>query len=136
MEVDLHHEVRCQGTAVVVREGGDPQERGDAAHPRRVGLYEVGGARLDERRVLADAGQHLTGGDRGVQRRRERGMPLGVVGVERFLDPGEVEPLQHPAGTGGGDPVPLLVGVDHQRNAVAEVFADRLDPLEVDGRVR
>ncbi len=43
--------------------------------------------------VLGHAGQHLAGGDRRVEHRRQRGVALGVVGVERLLDPGQVERL-------------------------------------------
>ncbi|MGW9176881.1 hypothetical protein, partial [Streptomyces decoyicus] len=57
-------------------------------------------------------------------------LPLGVVRVQRLLDPGQLEPFQGPPGPPGGGPVPLLIGVHHQRDAVAEVAADRRDAPE------
>ena len=83
-------------------------------------------------RVLGEAGEHLAGGDRGVELRGERGVAFGVVGVERLLDPGQLELLELAADAQRGRAVPLLVGVDHQRHAVAEVLAHRLDPAQVD----
>ena len=82
----------------------------------------------DQLAVLGDAGQHLAGGDRGVERGGQRGVALGVVRVERLLDPDQVELSKIAAHALRGRPVPLLVGVDHQRHVVAQVLADRLDP--------
>jgi hypothetical protein len=45
----------------------------------------------DQLPVLGHAGQHLAARDRGVEWRRQRGVALGVVGVERLLDPDQVE---------------------------------------------
>ena len=85
--------------------------------------------------VLGDAGQHLAGGDRGVERGGELGVTFGVVRVERLLDPDQVELLEGAADPHGGRPVPLLVGVDHERHVVAEVLADGGDPGQVDPAV-
>ena len=92
--------------------------------------------RFDQPDVFADTRQHLPGGDRRVQRSRELRMSERVVRVERLLDPHQVELLQHAAEPQCRRPVPLLVRIHHQRYAVAEVLADRADPLEVDPRVR
>ena len=54
--------------------------------------------------------------------------PSRVVGVERLLDPDQVELLQRPADAQRGRPVPLLVGVHHERHAVAQVLAHRARP--------
>ncbi len=135
MQMDLHHEVRRQAQPLVVRERHHPQERGDPTDPRCVRLDEVRGARLDQPGVLLGAGEHLAGGHRGIERRRQRGMPLGVVRIQRLLDPGQLELFQGPPDPLGGGPVPLLIGVHHHRDAVAEVTAYRLDAPEVGRRV-
>ena len=114
---------------------GDLQERRDAADARRVGHQVVGGAVADQLAVLGGAGQHLAGGDRRVELRGERGVAFVVVGVERLLDPDEVELLEDAAHALRGRAVPLLVGVDHQRHVVAEVLAHRLDALDVERAV-
>lgn len=101
---------------------GELEELGDAADARGVRLDDVAGVVPYELVVLGDAGQHLARGDRGVQGGGERGVALGVVGVERLLDPDEAEALQGAAHALGGGPVPLLVGVDHERDVVAEVL--------------
>ena len=80
------------------------------------------------RTCSADAGQHLAGGDRGVERRGQLRVPLGVVRVERFLDPDQVELLQRPPDPQRRTAIPLLVGVDHQRYVGAEMLADGVRP--------
>jgi hypothetical protein len=76
----------------------------------------------DQIAVLGGAGQHLAGGDRRVELGGERGVALVVVGVERLLDPDQVVLLEDAAHALRGRPVPLLVGVDHDRHRVAEVL--------------
>ena len=66
----------------------------------------------------------------GVSKLRLRSAWPTASRVQRLLDPDQVEGLEltaHPLRAGA---VPLLVGVDHQRS-VAEVLAQRGDPLEV-----
>ena len=50
-------------------------------------------------------------------------MALEVVGIERLLDPGQVELLEGAAGPRGFLAIPLLVGIDHEREIVAQVKA-------------
>ncbi len=59
-------------------------------------------------------------------------MAFVVIGVERLFDPDQVELLEDTAHALRGRPVPLLVGVDHQRHIVAEMLAHRLDALDVE----
>jgi hypothetical protein len=66
---------------------------------------------VDEVDVFADAGQHLAGCDGGVEGLGELGVPFGVVGIEGFLDPHEIELFQRAAHPHDCRPVPLLVGV-------------------------
>ena len=134
VQVDLHRVVRREREPGVGGERGEPEERGDPADARRVGLHDAAVAGVDQRHVLRHRGQHLAGRDRGVERTRQVGVADRVPGVERLLDPDQVELLQlaaHPAGAGA---VPLLVGVDHQRG-VTEVLADRGDTAQVLGPV-
>ena len=86
----------------------------------------------DQLAVLGGAGQHLAGGDRRVELGGQRGVAFVVVGVERLLDPDQVELLEDAAHALRGRPVPLLVGVDHDRHRVAEVLAHGLDALDVE----
>jgi hypothetical protein len=86
--------------------------------------------------VLGDAGEHLAGGDGCVEAVGQGGVALSVVCVEWFLDPFQLEMFQDAAEALGGRPVPLLVGVDHERELVAEVFAYGLQPAQVGGGVR
>ncbi len=58
-------------------------------------------------------------------------MPLGVVAVQWLLDPDQVEGLQAPAHAPRHRPVPLLVGIDHQRESLAQVLAHRADAVQV-----
>ena len=81
--------------------------------------------------MLGHAGQHLAAGDGGVKQRSQRGMALGVVGVQRLFDPGQVQRLDQAAEALGGDAVPLLVGVDHQVGAAIEQAVHRLHPRQV-----
>ena len=53
-----------------------------------------------------------------------------VPGVQRLLDPHQVVALEFTAHPAGPLPVPLLVGVDHQRR-VAQMLLDRRDPFQV-----
>jgi hypothetical protein len=90
---------------------------------------------MDELRVLVVAGEHLAGGDGGVQRGGELRMAFVVVGVERFLDPREVEGLEPAAHAHRRHAIPLLVRVHHQREAVAEVAPHGFHALHVGGDV-
>ena len=102
----------------------------------RVGLNDVDRLVLDQCDVLTDAGKHLAGRDRRVQRGRQLRVTLCVVGVERLFDPDQVELLQRPADSHGRWSVPLLVGIDHERDIGAEVLPDGGNPVEVDPVVR
>ena len=62
-------------------------------------------------------------------------MALDVVGIERLLDPDEVELFERAADPLGGRAVPLLVGIDHQRHAVADDLPHRLEAAQVAHRV-
>ena len=65
----------------------------------------------------------------------KRGMAFGVVGVQRLLDPREVQRLDQLAEALRGDAVPLLVGVDHQVHAAVDQLVHGLHALQVDHRV-
>jgi hypothetical protein len=63
--------------------------------------------------------------------RDDPGMAGHVVGGDRLLEPGEIEGLK---GAGRADRLigrPFHVGVDHEREAVAEMLAHGGDPLDV-----
>ena len=62
-------------------------------------------------------------------------MALDVVGIERLLDPDEVELFERAADPLRGRAVPLLVGIDHQRHAVAHDLPHRLEAAQVAHRV-
>src|SRR5215207_9823966 len=96
-----------------------------------IGLDDVGGLGVDESDVFGDAREHLAGGDRGVQRPGELGVPVGVIGIQRFLDPDQVEALEQPANPLRRGPVPLLIGIDHEWNVIAQVFPYPLEPGDV-----
>ena len=132
MRVDLHGEVGRQLQAGVLGEDREPAELRDPADARGVGLDDVAGAQLDEPLVLGDGGEHLAGGDGRGDLADELGVARVVVGVQRLLDPHEVELLHGPAHAHGGRTVPLLVGVDHEREVLAEVLAHGGQALEVD----
>ena len=114
---------------------GDLQELRYTADARRIGLDEVHRVVVDQRPMLGDAGEHFARGDRRHQLRREPRVALDVIGIERLLDPDEIELLERPADAFGSGPVPLLVGVDHQRHAAVDGLAHRLHPLQVEHRV-
>ena len=88
------------------------------------------------RPLCSATGQHFAGGDGGVQGVGQVGVAFEVVGVQRLLDPDEVEFLQLAAHPQGGGAVPLLVGVDHEGHVPADVLADAGDTAEVLGGVR
>jgi hypothetical protein len=108
---------------------------GDAADPGSVGLNVVHRPALDEEAMLGSTGEHLTGGDRGVKLVGKHGVALGVVAVQGFLDPRQAVAFELPADAERGDPIPLLICVDHQGHLVAQLGADRLDAIQVDPRV-
>ena len=85
--------------------------------------------------MLGGAGEHLAGRDRRVELGRQRGVAFVVVGVERLLDPDQVEVFEDAAHALRGRPVPLLVGVDHDRHRIAQALAHRLDTLDVERTV-
>ena len=76
--------------------------------------------------MLGGAGQHLAGGNRRVEARGQRGMAFVVVGVQRLLDPDQVEFLEDTAHALGRGAVPLLVGIDHDGRGIAQVGAHGL----------
>jgi hypothetical protein len=57
-------------------------------------------------------------------------------GASGFLDPHQPELFEGPAYSHRGGPVPLLVGVHHERHGVADVLADGANPPQVPGPVR
>jgi hypothetical protein len=59
-------------------------------------------------------------------------MAFVVVRVERLFDPDQSELLEDAAHALRSRPVPLLIGVDHQRHIVAQMLAHRLDALDVE----
>ena len=133
--MQLHREVRRQHQPGLLGLGGDFQKGRDAADPRRVGHQDVGRTVADQLAVLGGAGQHLAGGDRCIELRRQRGMACVVVSIQRLFDPDQVHRLEDAAHALRRRPVPLLVGVDHQRRVIAQVFAHRLHALDVERAV-
>ena len=99
-------------------------------------MDDVDGAVLDQADVFGDAGEHLAGGDGGVERVGQLGVAFGVVSVQRLLDPDQVELFEDPAEAHGGGSIPLLIGVDHERDIVADMLADGAHALDVDLVVR
>jgi len=97
-----------------------------------MGHQVVGGAVANQLAVLGRAGQHLVGGDRCVELRRQRSVSLEVVGIQRLFDPDQIELLEDAAHALSSRPVPLLVRVDHQRRFIAQVLANGLDALDVE----
>src|SRR5215212_4129693 len=134
--MNLHREVRCQIQVLGLSQRRKFEELGDAADTRGIRLDDVRGTGLNELDVFGDAGQHLPGGDRGVQRPGQLCMALGVIGIQRFLDPDQVETLEQPAHPLCAGPVPLLIGIDHQGNVITQMFPDTLDPGDVGLPVR
>ncbi|MCY1231273.1 hypothetical protein D9M72_437150 [compost metagenome] len=115
---------------------GDLEERRDAAHPRRVRHQVVRRAMADQLAVFGRARQHFAGRDRRVELRRQRGVALVVIGIQRLLDPDEVEGLEGAAHALRRGAVPLLVCVDHQRHRVAELLAHGRHAPDVERAVR
>jgi hypothetical protein len=136
VQVDLHSEVRGELEPSFLAQRHDPQELGDAADPGSVGLNVVHRAALDEEAMLGSTGEHLAGGDRGVKLVGQHGVALGVVAVQGFLDPRQAVAFELPTDAERGNPIPLLICVDHQGDVVAQLSADRLDPIQVHPGVR
>ena len=59
-----------------------------------------------------------------------------VVCAQRFLQPHQVELVEDAARAQRLGEVPLLVGIDHDRNVVADVLAHRGHPLDVVAKLR
>jgi hypothetical protein len=122
--VNLHGEVRCDVQLLRLGDGGELEELGDPADAGSIRLDDVCRAGVDQAYMLGDAGQHLTGRDRCIQRASQVGVALGVVRVQRLLDPDQTELLEDAPHPLRGRSIPLLIRVDHQRDAVVEELAD------------
>ena len=75
--------------------------------------------------MFAEAGQHLTGSNRGIQRGSQLGVTFNIVGIQRLFNPDQIELLHFTSHTDGGFPVPLLIGIDHQREIITQRFTHR-----------
>ncbi|MOA12212.1 hypothetical protein D3C78_1321850 [compost metagenome] len=136
MNVQLHGKVRRNHQPRLLGQCLDLEVRGYATDTGRVGHQVIGCAQFDELPVLGNAGEHFTGRDRRIELQRQRGMTFGVIAIERFLDPDQVERLKTAAHALRSGPVPLLVSIDHQWEAIAQVFADGADPMQIQCLVR
>eukprot|EP01022_Parablepharisma_sp_SALTPOND_P000588 TRINITY_DN1031_c0_g2_i1.p1 TRINITY_DN1031_c0_g2~~TRINITY_DN1031_c0_g2_i1.p1 ORF type:complete len:1767 (+),score=728.11 TRINITY_DN1031_c0_g2_i1:17998-23298(+) len=132
--VQLHGEVRRQHQPGMAGQPGHLQEGRDAAHARTVRHEVVGGAVADQVAMLGGAGEHLAGGNGRIELGGQGGVAFVVVAIQRLFDPDQVELFEGAAHALRGGPIPLLVGIDHQRE-VAQVLAHRGDTLDVQGAV-
>ncbi len=137
-EVDMqfHDEVRRHDDATPPRRLGHLQKRRDATDARRIMHDHVHRPALDKGTGFGRAAEHLASADRGDELSGQGGVTFQIVGIQRLLDPGQVELLQRLSHARRGGAVPLLVDVDHQRHLVTEVPAQRLDPPQVGAPVR
>ncbi len=63
-------------------------------------------------------------------------MAFVVIGVKRLFDPYQLELLEDAAHALGRGAIPLLVGVDHDGNRIAQVLAHSLHPPHVERAIR
>ena len=105
--------MRGQLATVLRRQIHNFQERGDPADARGVRLDKVAGVAEDQLLVFAEAGQHLAGGNRCIQRGGELRVAFNVVSVKGFFNPDQVERLHFAPHADSGFAIPLLIGVDH-----------------------
>ncbi|MNI55041.1 hypothetical protein D3C73_1099670 [compost metagenome] len=131
VQVDFHGEVRREAQTSFIRQCGQAQELGDAADARSIWLDDVAAVGVDEALVLGDRRQHLARGNGCVQDLGQVRVAFEVISVQRLFDPDEVEFLELAAHAERGGPVPLLVGVHHERDVPADVFADASYAAEV-----
>src|SRR5471030_903842 len=136
MQVNLHREVRREAEALEVGQAHDLQERRDAPHAWCIRLDEIRRLRRNQLRMFAEACQHFAGRDRSVKRCAQRRMSFHVVGVQWFFNPSEIELFEHAAKALRCATVPLLVRIDHEREAVTQMLAYGGHPLQVDGCLR
>src|SRR5471032_3633476 len=136
MEVNLHREVRREAEALEVGQAHDLQERRDAPHARCVRLDEIRRLRRNQLRMFAEARQHLAGRNRCIERCTQRRVPLHVIGVQRLFNPREIELFEHAPKALRCSTVPLLICINHQREAVAQMLSYGRHPLQIDGCLR
>ena len=75
--------------------------------------------------MFAEAGQHFTGSNRGIKRGGQLGVAFHIVGIQRLFNPDQIELLHFSSHTNGGFSIPLLIGIDHQREVIAQRFTHR-----------
>ena len=63
-------------------------------------------------------------------------MALKIVGVERFLNPDQIELFHASTKTHCRSAIPLLVRIDHDWNTFPQVFAEKLNTLKISNYIR
>ena len=86
--------------------------------------------------MFAEAGQHLAGGNRRIQRGGQLRVAFDVIGIQRLLNPDQIERLHFAPHANGGFAIPLLVGIDHQREVITQHFAHRRQTTDILGSIR
>ncbi len=82
--------------------------------------------------MFRNAGEHLACRDRCIKLLSQRGVSFGVVAIERLLYPDQVELLEAPAHALRGRAIPLLIGVNHQREVITQMFAHGRDAVQIE----
>ena len=122
-----------RGNREVVRfgDGGDLAEHSDTTAVGHVGLGKGNAAGRDHLFELVQGVHVLSGRDRHSPVSHNAGVAADVVGDSRLLKPDEVELLEAAGSPDRLIDAPAHVGVDHDREIVAEMGPHRCDPLEI-----
>ena len=117
------HGAACQGGM-----RSDPEKAGDALRPARVDANHVHGAAVDQPPIALRRPLALARGDAGGDGPAQQAMALDVFGVQRLLDPVEIEGLEQPrhADRLGRRPAHTVARVHHQPRARPHGLARRL----------
>ena len=86
--------------------------------------------------MFAEAGQHLAGGNRRIQRGGELRVAFNIVGVKGLFNPDQIELLHFAPHADSGFAIPLLVGVHHQREVIAQHLTHRRQATNIFGGIR
>ncbi len=122
MGMDAGRSVRRERQAEGVREHAGPEEPGDAAASRGVGLKHVDAARLEHPPEVLEVVAVLPGGDLHAGRRAvaEQSQPVEVVGRDRLFEPGDVLLRELLRLREGMLPIVGAVGVDEELGGVTD----------------
>ncbi|MNN80371.1 hypothetical protein D3C81_1970980 [compost metagenome] len=75
--------------------------------------------------MLAETGQHFASGNRCIKRSSQLSVAFNVIGIQRLFNPDQIELFHFASHANGGFPIPLLIGVNHQREVIAQRFTHR-----------